>query len=148
MVPKRTLWAVDRHTLNMLVQNKIARYLPSTKSGDLYYEQKEVAIGSSSCFLSAKSEHSGKSANQVILPILANSGNQVRKNAELGKKNTLSKIAASSPTSSGFFEVVLLNKYEIGIGQYRAISLKFQVNFVFLACMFQKIKQISQHNFL
>ena len=49
----------------------------------------------------------------------------MRKNAELGKKNTLSKTAASSPTSSGFFEVVLLNKYEIGIGQYRAISLKF-----------------------
>ena len=30
MVPKRTLWAVDRHTMDMLVKNK---------SGDLYREQ-------------------------------------------------------------------------------------------------------------
>ena len=32
MVSKRTLWAVDRHTLDILVSNK---------SGDLYYEQEQ-----------------------------------------------------------------------------------------------------------
>ena len=51
MFPKRTLWAVDRHTLNILVQNKIVKHIPSTKSKDLYYEQLGVVIGSASCFL-------------------------------------------------------------------------------------------------
>ena len=52
MVPKRALWEVDRHTLNMLVQNKIVTdLLPSTKSRDLYYRLVEGVIGSafSSC---------------------------------------------------------------------------------------------------
>ena len=117
MDPRRTLWAVDRPTLNILVQNKIVRQLPSTKSGNLYYEQGGVVIGSASCFLSGKSNQSGKSSNQLILPILANSRNQVRKNASLGKKNTLLKIAAPGPTSSGSFEVVFINKDESHIGQ-------------------------------
>ena len=54
MVPNRTLWAVDRHTLNILVWKKIVRHLLSTKSEDLYYEQLGLVIGSASCFLSPR----------------------------------------------------------------------------------------------
>ena len=51
-------------------------------------------------------------------PILANSPNKVRKNASLGKnKYTLLKIIAPGPTSAGFFEDVLSNKDERGLGQ-------------------------------
>ena len=39
MVPKKTLWAMDRHTFNLLVYNGIVRHCPPTKPGDLYYEQ-------------------------------------------------------------------------------------------------------------
>ena len=42
---------MDRNTWNMLVYNKMVRHLLSTKSGDLYYEQVGVVIGSVSCFL-------------------------------------------------------------------------------------------------
>ena len=54
---------------------------------------------------------------------LANSPNWARKNAYLGKKNTLSKIAGPGPTSAGSFEVVLLSKNETSIAQLFMRSL-------------------------
>ena len=57
------------------------------------------------------------------MPILANSPNWARKNAYLGKKNTLSKIAGPGPTSAGSFEVVLLSKNESSIAQLFMRSL-------------------------
>ena len=42
--PKRRFWAVERHTWDMVVSNKIVGHLLTpTKSGDLYGEQ--VAAG-------------------------------------------------------------------------------------------------------